>query len=366
MNNSISNNFAQTRADNFSAGPSLLPTPVVERIMSEAFNYQDKGFAVFEISHRSDVFQKILERTITKFKELTAMPDDFQLLFIHGGATLQYSMIPANFLNGKAGYIETGHWSKKAATIAQKYGEVDVLATSADRNYSYIPAIVGGYKDCSYVHLTSNNTIYGTQWHSLPSTDSALIIDSCSDFISRPLDYSKFKLSYGSTQKNFGISGTGYALISKEFLNNNKNSALGMLGYSLYSESNSLHNTPNTLAIYVSGLMCDWLLEQGGLSAIEKKNKTNADLLYGVIDHSQGFYTGFADKAARSLNNITFKTRSADLDQKFVAESSAANLIGLKGHRQLGGLRASCYNSMPLESVERLASFMEKFKERNA
>lgn len=358
------------RAHNFNAGPSALPLAVLEKAQEELLDLQGTGMSVMEMSHRSKEYDALHNKAISLLKELLNIPDDYQVLFIQGGASLQFSMVPMNFLTEgkKAGYIMTGSWSSKALAEAKMIGDTYEIASSKASNYKYIPDIDGlEYKeDTAYVHLTSNNTIFGTQWQSFPDTgDIPLIADMSSDIMSKPFDVSKFSLIYAGAQKNLGPSGVTVVIAKKDFLGEEKANLPTMLRYSTFTENNSLYNTPPTFGIYMISLVLEWIKEQGGLEKIYQKNIEKAALIYDVIDNSNGFYVGHAEKDSRSLMNITFRVKDEELEKKFLAEGKGRGFIGINGHRSVGGCRVSTYNAVPYESCLALKEFMVEFQKNN-
>jgi phosphoserine aminotransferase len=358
------------RVYNFYAGPATLPLAVLEQAQKELLNFKGTGMSVMEISHRSKAFEEIIFGAEALFKELLGIGDDFKVLFLQGGASTQFSMVPMNFLHEEAvaDYIITGSWSEKALKEAQKLGEVHIAASTKESNYKRIPTQeeIDFSTNPVYVHLTSNNTIYGTQWQKLPDTGNIpLVIDMSSDILSRPLDMSQIGIIYAGAQKNLGPSGVTVIIIRKDFYEKAQAPAPSMLKYSTHLEKNSLYNTPPTFAIYMVNLVLKWVKEHGGLDRIEQRNKEKADYIYEVIDNSNGFYRGHAEKDSRSMMNITFTMPHPDLEKEFIAQATERGFIGLKGHRSVGGLRASIYNAMPTEGCVALAEFMQEFQRKN-
>ncbi|WP_226087118.1 3-phosphoserine/phosphohydroxythreonine transaminase [Mesobacillus sp. S13] len=358
------------RALNFNAGPAALPEAVLAKAEKEMMNYQSLGMGVMELSHRSKEFEDINDRTNSLLRNLLSIPDDYEVLLLQGGASLQFSMVPMNLLEegASASYVLTGTWSEKALKEAQKIGNAVIAASSKHGNYKSIPSlsefdIPAG---SSYLHITTNNTIYGTQWHTLPeSLNIPLVADMSSDILSRPVNVSSFGLIYAGAQKNLGPSGVTVVIIRKDLLKRSKPELPSMLNYQVYSESKSLYNTPPTLSIYFLMLVLEWAEELGGVKQLEMMNKEKAALLYDVIDRSEGFYKGHAEKQSRSLMNITFTLDNEDLTSVFLREAEESGFIGLAGHRSVGGCRASTYNAVPLENIEKLADFMNYFRNRN-
>ncbi|NKE05651.1 3-phosphoserine/phosphohydroxythreonine transaminase [Mesobacillus selenatarsenatis] len=358
------------RALNFNAGPAALPEAVLAKAEKEMMNYQSLGMGVMELSHRSKEFEDINDRTNGLLRNLLSIPDDYEVLLLQGGASLQFSMVPMNLLEegSSASYVLTGTWSEKALKEAQKIGNAVTAASSKQSNYRSIPSLseFDISAGSSYLHITTNNTIYGTQWHTLPeSLNIPLVADMSSDILSRPVNVSSFGLIYAGAQKNLGPSGVTVVIIRKDLLKRSKPELPSMLNYQVYSESKSLYNTPPTLSIYFLMLVLEWAEELGGVKQLEMMNKEKAALLYDVIDRSEGFYKGHAEKQSRSLMNITFTLDNEDLTSVFLHEAEESGFIGLAGHRSVGGCRASTYNAVPLENIEKLADFMNDFRNRN-
>ena len=360
--------MTEKRVFNFSAGPSMLPVPVLEKAAKQMLNYENSGMSVMEMSHRSSSYLDIFNKTKDLLKKVMNIPDGYEIVFIQGGATQQFSMVPLNLLkNGKADYIITGSFSKKAATEAKKYGEINIAYDGSDNDFKHIPTQDELKLDpeASYVHLCANNTIYGTEWKYVPETNGVPIIaDMSSNILSKPIDVSKYGMIYAGAQKNMGIAGLGVAIIKKDLLQKVSATTPVLLDYTLMIENDSMYNTPPAYAIYVLGLVLEWIDEMGGLEVMEKRNIEKAKLLYDYLDSSD-FYKAHSDKDNRSLMNVTFTTPSKELDAKFVKESIEAGMTNLKGHRSVGGIRASIYNAMPLEGVEKLVAFMKKFEAAN-
>jgi phosphoserine aminotransferase len=357
------------RIFNFNAGPAALPLPVLEEIKAEFLDYKGTGMSVIEMSHRSKAFEGIINDAIERAKRLLGADDNYQVLFIQGGASMQFAMIPMNLaLPGRpVDYIDTGTWPSKAIKEAKIQGkDVRVIASSKDRNYSYITKDYKVDADASYLHYTTNNTIEGTQWTEYPDPQGVpLICDMSSDFMCRPIDIKRFGLVYAGAQKNIGPSGSAFVVIRKDMLE--RTPAAGtptMLQYATHAKENSLYNTPSCFVIYTIGLVMKWLEETiGGLAKMEEINSEKANILYNYIDNSS-FYRGTADKADRSLMNVTFRLPSEELEDKFVKESKKAGMDGLKGHRSVGGCRASLYNAVGLDAVKGLVSFMAEFEKK--
>ena len=357
------------RIYNFSAGPATMPEPVLEEIRDEMMNYKGSGMCVMEMSHRSKVYQQIIDEAEQDLRDLMHIPDNYKVLFIQGGATLQFAMIPMNLMkNGVACYVETGAWSKKAINEANKYGEVHVVASSKDRNYSYIP-------DCSdldipenadYVYICENETIHGVTWPKLPNTKGhVLVSDQSSMFLSRPCNVSDYGMIYAGVQKNVGPAGMVVAIIREDLIRDGLDPKVPLyLSYKTHADNGSMYNTPNCWAIYVCGKVFKYLKSIGGLEAMEKRNIEKAQILYDFLDSSKMFH-GTVDKAFRSLMNVPFVTANAELDAQVIAATKAAGYDNLKGHKSVGGLRASIYNAMPKEGVEALVEFLKTFEAEN-
>ena len=360
--------MTEKRVFNFSAGPSMLPVPVLEKAAKQMLNYENSGMSVMEMSHRSSSYLDIFNKTKDLLKKVMNIPDGYEIVFIQGGATQQFSMVPLNLLkNGKADYIITGSFSKKAATEAKKYGEINIAYDGSDNDFKHIPTQDELKLDpeASYVHLCANNTIYGTEWKYVPETNGVPIIaDMSSNILSKPVYVSQYGMIYAGAQKNMGIAGLGVAIIKKDLLQKVSATTPVLLDYTLMIENDSMYNTPPAYAIYVLGLVLEWIDEMGGLEVMEKRNIEKAKLLYDYLDSSD-FYKAHSDKDNRSLMNVTFTTPSKELDAKFVKESIEAGMTNLKGHRSVGGIRASIYNAMPLEGVEKLVAFMKEFEAAN-
>lgn len=357
------------RVYNFSAGPSTLPVPVLEKAASEMLDYEGCGQSVMEMSHRSKVFDKIIKDAEQDMRDLMNIPDNYKVLFLQGGASAQFSAIPLNFMNGsgKADYIITGQWAKKAYQEAQKYGDVKAVASSADKTFSYIPKTTRAdfRPDADYVYICLNNTIYGTVYHELPDTgDIPLIADISSCVMSKPLDVSKFAMLYFGAQKNVAPAGLTVCIIREDLLGKARDFTPTMMNYQIQAEADSLYNTPPCYTIYICGLVLKWLKELGGLEEMEKINEKKAKMLYDFLDSSEMF-KGTVVAEDRSLMNVPFVTGDKDLDAKFVKEAEAAGFVNLKGHRSVGGMRASIYNAMPVEGVEKLVAFMKAFEADN-
>ena len=356
------------RIYNFSAGPSMLPESVLEQAAKEMLNYNDSGMSVMEMSHRSPVYQAIIDTAEADLRKLMNIPDNYKVLFLQGGATQQFAAVPLNLMNknGKADYIVSGQFSKKAAEEAAKFGEVNIIATSKDRNFAYIPKVESFSPDADYVHICYNNTIFGTCYDYIPETgDIPLVADMSSGILSRPIDVSKFGLIYAGAQKNMGPSGLTVVIVREDLLGNARENIPVMLNYTVQAENGSMYNTPPCYSIYVAGLVFKWLLATGGLEEREKINVKKANVLYDYLDNSK-LFKATADKEVRSLMNVCFVTGDADKDKAFVSAASKAGFVNLKGHRVVGGMRASIYNAMPVEGVEKLVQFMADYEKENA
>jgi len=360
----------EKRIYNFSAGPGVLPEEVLLEAQKDFYSYKGEGLSVMEMSHRSKTYDDIIVTAEKDLRELLNISDDYAVLFLQGGATFQFSMVALNLMptNNKADYINTGAWSKKAIKEAKRVGEVNVAATSEDSNFNYIPKqdALNLTENASYVHFTSNNTIFGTQFKTEPEVGNVtLVCDASSDILSKPIDVSKYGLIYAGAQKNMGPAGAALVIVKKSLLERSPNSLHTYLNYNTHAEKGSMYNTPPTYSIYIMGLVYKWLLKNGGLEAMQKVNETKAKLLYDTIDNSDGYYKGAAAIEDRSLMNVTFNLQSEELEKKFIAEATAKDFSGLKGHRSVGGIRASIYNAFPIKGVEELVEFMGEFKKNN-
>ncbi|WP_251549201.1 3-phosphoserine/phosphohydroxythreonine transaminase [Neobacillus muris] len=358
------------RAYNFNAGPSALPLPVLEKAQQELIDFRGTGMSVMELSHRSAAYEDVHNQAIRLLKELMAIPEDYEVVFIQGGASLQFSMVPMNFLKPgqNAGYIMTGSWSEKALSEAKLFGNPYQAASTKESQYRRIPSLdeLQYNPDDAYVHLTSNNTIYGTQWQKFPDTrEVPLVADMSSDIFSRPFDVSKFSLIYAGAQKNLGPSGVTVVMIRKDLLEKAETKVPTMLKYSTYVKNNSLYNTPPTFGIYMLGEVLNWAKGIGGIDEIARRNEEKAQLIYNAIDQSSGFYLGHAEKDSRSFMNITFRLKDEELEKKFLAEAKKEGFIGVNGHRSVGGCRASTYNAVPYEACKAFSEFMVQFQRTN-
>ncbi|PLR67443.1 3-phosphoserine/phosphohydroxythreonine transaminase [Bacillus sp. UMB0893] len=356
------------RTYNFNAGPAAIPLAVLEKAQSELVDFNGTGMSVMELSHRSKPYEEVHNRASALLKELMGIPEEYEVLFLQGGASLQFAMIPMNFLKSEtdAHFIMSGVWSEKAQSEASKIGNTNILASSKDDRYTYIPETFEDPAEGSYIHLTSNNTIYGTRWQDFPITKLPLIADMSSDIMSREFDVSRFSLIYAGAQKNLGPSGVTVVIVKKDMLAETNEQIPAILKYSTHSKQNSLYNTPPTFAIYMLSLVLEWIQEQGGLAAIEALNNKKASLLYDCIDQSGGFYRGHAEKTSRSAMNVTFTLKNEELTKAFIKESIESGFSGLGGHRSIGGCRASIYNAVPLEACQALADFMANFQKKHA
>jgi phosphoserine aminotransferase len=357
------------RVYNFSAGPAVLPIAVLEEAQRDLVALPGVGMSVLEISHRSKTFEDILARTEADLRTLGSIPASHKVLFLQGGASMQFSMVPMNLLTPgtTADYIVTGGWAQKAVKEAQRVGTVNIAASTESENFSRLPAqeelkLTPG---AAYVHFTTNNTLFGTEWKSEPAVgDVPLVADASSDIFSRPIDVSKHGLIYAGAQKNLGPSGVTLVIVREDLLSRSAKSLAPMLNYAVQAENGSMYNTPPCFGIYLMGLVAKWGLAEGGLTALAQRNERKAAKLYAEIDRS-GFYRGTAAKDSRSLMNITFRLPSEDLEKAFVKASTAAGLDGLKGHRSVGGMRASIYNAFPEEGIDALVDFMQDFEKKN-
>ena len=358
------------RIFNFSAGPATMPTEVLEKARAEMLSLQGGGMSVMEISHRSQTFEKINHDAQQKIKELLGLPNNYQVLFLQGGATFQFLMIPMNFLQGEkraADYIVTGTWGIKAVAEAQRCGAAETIFSTAESGFKSVPvpSELKFNPDALYVHYTSNETIEGVEFeYDLDAGRIPVICDASSNILSKPIDARKYSLIYAGAQKNLGPSGVTVVIIRDDLLAKANPNLPLMLSYQSFANHNSMINTPNTWGIYLINLVCDWLKEQGGLAAIQKINETKAKLLYEALDASS-FYQGHADRAARSTMNVTFRLPTEELEKKFCSDAANIGLDGLKGHRSVGGVRASIYNAFPLAGVEKLVEFMREFERTN-
>lgn len=357
------------RVFNFSAGPGALPLEVLEKAQKELVCYGDSGMSVMEMSHRSKPYEAIIKGAEAKLRQIMNIPDNYKVLFLQGGASLQFAMIPLNLMRNsyKADYIESGMFASKALKEAQKFGKVNIVASSKADKYSYIPKVTKEQFDqeADYVYICANNTIYGTKYHEYPDTGQVpLVADMSSCILSEEVDVSRFGIIYAGAQKNLGPAGVTLVIIRDDLIGHAKENVPAMLDYQLMADNESMYNTPPTYGIYMLKLMFEWIEAQGGVAALEKRNKEKAAVLYDFLDTSHMF-KGTAHKEDRSLMNVTFVTGDEALDAKFVKEATAAGFVNLKGHRSVGGMRASIYNAMTLEGVQKLVEFMKKFETEN-
>lgn len=359
------------RAYNFNAGPAALPLDVLKAAQEQFVEYENSGMSLMEMSHRGAIYEKVHYEADSLLRELLGIPDGYKVLFIQGGASTQFAMIPMNLLRPgqTAAYVSTGSWATKAIQEAKLFGETAIAASSEADKFMRIPAIseLNYASDAAYLHLTSNETIEGTQWAKYPTTGSVpLVGDMSSDILCRPVDVSKFGLIYAGAQKNLGPSGVTIVIIREDLIRKPEIAGVPtMLRYDTHAKADSLYNTPPTFAIYMVGEVLKWVKSQGGAAAMQKLNTEKANLLYNLIDGSDGFYRGCAMQGSRSIMNVTFRLGSEELEKQFAKESEQQGFVGLKGHRSVGGLRASIYNAVPLESVRALTEFMKDFRQRN-
>ena len=359
-----------TRVYNFSAGPAVLPEPVLQQAAAEMLDYKGTGMSVMEMSHRSKAFQGILDAAEADLRDLMGIPANYKVLFLQGGASTQFAAIPMNLMGGGvADYIVSGSWSKKAFKEAQRYGRANCLASSEDGNFSYVPAMdsIKVSSDADYVYICQNETIYGTLYHQLPETGTVpLVADVSSCFLSEPIDVARYGVIYGGVQKNVGPAGLAIAIVRDDLISDEVLECTPtMLKWKTAADNGSMYNTPPCWAIYISGLVFQWLKDQGGLTAMAERNRRKAAVLYDFLDQSQ-LFEGTARKEDRSLMNVPFITGDADLDAKFIAEAADHGIQNIKGHRSVGGMRASIYNAMPEEGVKALVDFMAAFEKDNA
>lgn len=357
------------RIYNFSPGPATLPYSILKEAADDIVNFNDKGIGLIELSHRSKEFMAVADETEALIRELLHVPDNYKVLFLHGGASSQFFMIPMNLLGKgkKATYLNTGTWSKKAIKEAKLFGDIDVAYSSEETSFNRVPtddeySVAANSK---YLYFVSNNTIYGTQFPEMPGTDAMLVADMSSDILSRPIDVSRFGIIFAGAQKNMGPAGVTVVLIRDDLLDRTPDSVPTMLRYKTHADKGSMFNTPPCFSIYCVGRVMNWLKQQGGVEAIEKVNQEKAALLYDAIDATD-FYRGHAEKASRSMMNISFNLPAPELEAQFIAEAAAQGFDGLKGHRSIGGCRASIYNAFPRKGVEKLVDFMDAFAQANS
>lgn len=348
---------------NFNAGPSILPREVIEKAAAAVLDFDGMGLSILEISHRSKEFDAVMDDAVALFRELMNIPENYKVIFVGGGASTQFFHIPYNFLETKAGYINTGVWSKKAIKEAKNFGEVKVLATSEDRNFTYIPKNVEIPTDLDYLHITTNNTIYGTEYHTDIDSPVNLIADMSSDILSRPVDVTKYAMIYGGAQKNLGPAGAAFAIIREDMVGKVSRALPSMVDYRNHMDNNSMYNTPPVFPVYVIRETLKWIKSIGGVEEVYRRNKEKAELLYAEIDRNP-LFRGTAEKEDRSLMNICFvmNPEYEALAPEFMEFAKARGMVGIKGHRLVGGFRASCYNALPKESVEALVATMQEFE----
>ncbi len=356
------------RVFNFSAGPAILPESVLKEAQEELLNYNNTGMSVMEISHRTKPFEEILNNAISDLRSIMNIPDNYKVIFVQGGASLQFACVPLNLMkNKKADYIVTGQFAEKAYKEAKMYGDIKILASSKEDNFTYIPDCkdLDVRDDADYVYICENNTIYGTKFHELPNTKGKpLVSDQSSCFLSEPIDVSKYGVIYAGVQKNVGPAGLVVMIIREDLIYDNFEFVLPtMLKWKTQVDNNSLYNTPNCYSIYICGKVFKWIKDNGGLEAMKKRNEEKAQILYDYLDTTD-FYIAHAKKDSRSMMNVTFKTNSPELDALFVEEAKKYNIVSIKGHRSVGGMRASIYNAMPKEGVETLVKFMKEFEQK--
>ncbi|NLP26701.1 MAG: 3-phosphoserine/phosphohydroxythreonine transaminase [Clostridiales bacterium] len=359
-----------SRLYNFSAGPAILPEEVLKIAADEMLEYKTSGQSVMEMSHRSKEYQAIFDECEAVLREVMSVPDNYKVLFLQGGASSQFAMVPLNIMNksGKADFVITGQWAKKAYNEAKRYGECKVIASSDDKTFSYIPRLDKSTftADADYFHICQNNTIYGTRFSSLPDTGNVpLVADMSSCILSEPIDVSKYGIIYAGAQKNMGPAGLTVVIIREDLIGNAKDFTPTMFNYKTHSDNGSMFNTPPTYGIYILKLVLEWIKSNGGLTAMKTHNETKAAILYDFLDSSKMFKATVEGKD-RSIMNVTFVTGNDELDAKFVSEAKKQGLINLKGHRSVGGMRASIYNAMPIKGVEKLVEFMKEFEAANA
>ena len=346
---------------NFGAGPGILPKEVIEESAEAVLNFNNSGLSILEISHRSSGYETVMEEARSLVRELLNVPTTHEVLFLHGGASTQFVMVPWNLLKQKAGYIESGVWAQKAIHEAKMLGEVEIVASSSDKNFSYVPKDFAIPSDIDYLHVTSNNTIYGTQMKSFPTTEIPLVCDMSSDIFSRPIDVSQFGLIYAGAQKNMGPAGATLVIVQKDLLGKSRRKINSMLDYSVHIKAESMYNTPPAFPVFVCMLTLRWLKKMGGVAAIERKNIEKATIFYEALDHNPHFIGNVA-KEDRSLMNACFNLKDTSLESRFLQACEDNGIVGIKGHRLSGGFRASLYNALPIESVHKLIEVMNNFK----
>ncbi|RUM66288.1 MAG: 3-phosphoserine/phosphohydroxythreonine transaminase [Sulfurospirillum sp.] len=357
------------RVYNFGAGPSTIALEVLEQVQEELIDFRGSGMSIMEASHRSKLYDDVHNEAISLIRELYKVPQDYSILFLQGGASMQFAMVPMNLSNGGvAEYADTGSWSTKAIKEAKIQGiEHRIVASSKDSSYDHIPEVLFS-DEADFCHITSNNTIYGTQYKEYPETAAPLVVDASSDIFSYQVDWNRVDLLYAGAQKNAGPSGVTIVIINNALLERAKKNTPSMLKYKTHADANSLYNTPPTFGIYILNLILHWIKSKGGIEEIDKLNQIKAKLLYDAIDNSEGFYVAHAKEGSRSLMNVSFNIKDKDemLEAKLIDEATKSGMIGLKGHRSIGGLRASIYNAMPIEGVEALVELMKKFQMENS
>lgn len=356
------------RVFNFSPGPSMLPVPVLEKAQADLVCFGSSGMSVMEMSHRSKMYIDIYDKAVADLRTLMAIPDDYEVLFLQGGATQQFSAVPLNLMvTGKADYVDSGNFAHLAAEEARRYGAVSIVASSREDHYTYVPDLSAAAFDpeADYIHITQNNTIYGTRYVELPQSTAPLVSDASSMILSEPMDVRQYGVIYAGAQKNIGPSGLCVLIVRRDLLGRANPLCPKLLNWNVQAEAGSMYNTPNTWGIYLAGLTFAWLLQQGGVEAIEQVNIRKAQLLYDYLDESK-LFKPTAQPKYRSRMNVTFVTGSADMDAAFVKAAAAQGLVNLKGHRTVGGMRASIYNAMPMEGVQKLVAFMKQFEADNS
>jgi len=360
----------EKRIYNLSAGPAILPEEVLLEAQKDFYSYKGSGMSIMEMSHRGKIFDGVIKEADADLRKLLGIDDNFTILFLQGGATLQFSMVPLNLMppKNKADYIVTGAWAEKSVKEAKRVGAVNIAATTKPDNHSRIPkqSELKLDPDASYVHFTSNNTIFGTQFRTEPETGNVpLVCDASSDFLHKKLDMNKYGVIYAGAQKNIGPAGLTVVIVRKDLLERSSDTLHTYMNYKVHADNETMYNTPSTFGIYIAGLVFKWLLNMGGLDEMYKRNVEKAGILYNAIDSSDGFFKGTTSKEDRSLMNVTYRLPNEQLEEKFIKESSAKGFSGLKGHRSVGGIRASIYNAFPKQGVEALVDFMNEFKKNN-
>jgi phosphoserine aminotransferase len=360
----------EKRIYNFSAGPAIMPEEVLLEAQKDLFSYKGSGMSIMEMSHRGKIFDAIIKEATADLRSLLSIDDKYSILYLQGGATLQFSMVPLNLMppKNKADYILTGSWAEKAAKEAKRTGVVNIAGTTKSENYSRLPkqSELKLDPDASYVHITSNNTIFGTQYKNEPEVGNVpLACDASSDFLHKKIDINKYGVIYAGAQKNIGPAGVTVVVIRKDLLERSSDTLQTYMNYKIHSDNDSMYNTPATFGIYIAGLVFKWLLNMGGLDEMYKRNTAKAKVLYDAIDSSDGYYKGTVVPEDRSIMNVTYRLPNEQLEEKFIKEASAKGFSGLKGHRSVGGIRASIYNAFPLKGVEGLVEFMSEFKKNN-